>query len=84
MSDLGRKSVGDRKAHSILHRLGCLTNPLHAEAKEKVTPDSQKSTLDKATESVSSTVDKGIASVQPGTRFSPSAHSHMPNRLLIR
>jgi Heat shock protein 9/12 len=75
MSDLGRKSVGDREPHSTLHRLCCFTNLSLAEAKEKVTPDSQKSTLDKATESVSSTLDKGIASVQPGTRPLPLAHS---------
>jgi hypothetical protein len=33
---------------------------------EKVTPDSQKSTLDKASESVSSTADKAAGALQPG------------------
>ncbi len=33
---------------------------------EKMTPDSQKSTMDKATESVSQTGDKLSGAVQPG------------------
>ncbi|KAF2447280.1 chaperone/heat shock protein-like protein Hsp12 [Karstenula rhodostoma CBS 690.94] len=38
---------------------------LGEQAKEKVTPDSQKSTLDKASESVSGLGDKAASSVQP-------------------
>lgn len=51
------------------------TNFHLAEVKEKATPDSQKSALGKATESVSSTLDKGISSVQPGTLPSTSSRS---------
>ncbi|KAL9108892.1 MAG: hypothetical protein Q9227_006423 [Pyrenula ochraceoflavens] len=42
------------------------------QVQEKVTPDSQKSTLDKATESASSTADKVVGSVQPGDTKSTS------------
>ena len=40
---------------------------------EGITPDSQKSTLDKASESVTDAGDKVAASVQPGMPFPPSA-----------
>ncbi|KAF1977660.1 chaperone/heat shock protein-like protein Hsp12 [Bimuria novae-zelandiae CBS 107.79] len=38
---------------------------LGEQAKEKVTPDSQKSTLDKASESVSGVADRAASAVQP-------------------
>lgn len=39
---------------------------LGEQAKEKITPDSQKSTLDKASESVTGAGDKLASAVQPG------------------
>lgn len=44
----------------------CSRKGLGEQAKEKVTPDSQKSTLDKATESVTGLGDKAASAVQPG------------------
>jgi Heat shock protein 9/12 len=81
MSDQGRKSVGDRKPPTIPTpapapiSLESSADSKFEEVVEKATPDSQKSTLDKASESVSSTLDKGIASIQPGTASSPFPRS---------
>ena len=49
-----------RRRHS-LHR----TDQLPPQAKETVTPDSQKSTLDKASETVTGKADNAAGSVQP-------------------
>ncbi|RVX69456.1 hypothetical protein B0A52_06519 [Exophiala mesophila] len=46
--------------------------PLTDQAQEKLTPDSQKSTLDKATESVTGTADNIAGAVQPGDSKSTS------------
>ena len=44
---------------------GCSRKPISDQLKEKATPDSQKSTLDKASESVTSGADKVAGSVLP-------------------
>lgn len=50
---------------------------IKTEVQEKVTPDSQKSTFDKATESASSTADKVVGSVQPGRPGCPRLTSRV-------
>ena len=70
MSDIGYVSSA----------LPCLPPPLTTNSRkglgdqvqEKVTPDSQKSTLDKASETASGAYDRAAGAVQPG--LSPHAH----------
>ncbi|KIW75809.1 hypothetical protein Z517_10553 [Fonsecaea pedrosoi CBS 271.37] len=72
MSDTGRKPLTDRSCNSPLPLLQTRVfrhpNPLSipTEAQEKLTPDSQKSTLDKAKESATGTADDIAGMVQPG------------------
>ena len=47
--------------------------PLSDQVQEKVTPDSQKSPLDQASESITTTGDKLAGSLQPGM-FGPTVH----------
>lgn len=44
----------------------CRRKGVGEQAQEKLTPDSQKSTFDKASESISSGADKVTGAVQPG------------------
>ncbi len=48
-------------------------NSYITEVKETATPQSQKGLLDKASESASSALDKGVGAVQPGTSSSHSS-----------
>ena len=65
MSDLGRKSVGGRQKprYPSSDQKSLM---LSTEMAEKATPESQKSMVDKASESVTSTGDKVAGAVQPG------------------
>ena len=59
MSDLGRKGFGDStspRSSMDQYRKTLLTH--HAEAQEKLTPESQKSTTDKLSEGVTDIGDK--------------------------
>ena len=47
------------------------------QVQEKVTPDSQKSTLDKASENASGAYDKAASALQPGTLLISAHDMHM-------
>jgi hypothetical protein len=65
------------KLHADCHR----RKGLGEQASEKLTPDSQKSTLDKATEGVTGLGDRAAAAVQPGSYLPhPSLQLHKTPR----
>jgi hypothetical protein len=65
MSDLGRKGLGEQASEKSKH---ASTNGAanHDANGSTVTPDSQKSTTEKAGETVSGLGDKAASAVQPG------------------
>jgi hypothetical protein len=69
MSDLGRKGLGDQVKEKGMHCHPYTPSYTFANL-PPATPDSQKSTLDKAGESVSGLGDKAASAVQPGQYLS--------------
>jgi hypothetical protein len=62
----------------------CSRKGLGEQVSEKVTPDSQKSTTQKASEGVSGLGDRVAGAVQPGTFYlHPSLHSSSTNTFII-
>ena len=75
MADLGRKDVTEQASNSTaktrFHNMK-ETDKFYKQTKETVTPDSQKSTFDKAKETVTGKTDDAARAVQPEDQKSAS------------